>query len=134
RPNFREPRIHFALVCAAIGCPPLRTEAYTGERIDKQLEDQTRYVHAHPRWFRRTGPDQIHLTRLYDWYGGDFEQIAGSVLAWVGRYQPEVARQIEADNPPDIKWLDYDWTLNAPAFADHLPALPEQEKDPADNS
>ena len=58
RPNFREPRIHFALVCAAVGCPPLRTEAYTGELLEEQLEGQTRYSHAHDRWLRyRTGAD-----------------------------------------------------------------------------
>ena len=42
RPTLREPRIHFALVCAAIGCPPLRNEAYTGARVEAQLEDQAK--------------------------------------------------------------------------------------------
>jgi uncharacterized membrane protein YdjX (TVP38/TMEM64 family) len=49
RPKFREPRVHFALVCAAIGCPPLRSEAYTADRLEEQLEDQARYVHGHKR-------------------------------------------------------------------------------------
>ena len=72
RPKFREPRIHFALVCAAVGCPPLRSEAYTGARLDEQLADQAKYVHTHDRWFRyERGADSVALTRLYDWFGDD---------------------------------------------------------------
>ncbi len=79
RPKFVEPRVHFALVCAAIGCPPLRSEAYAADRIDAQLDDQARYVHGHERWFRfDPQAGVVHLTRLYQWYGGDFEQVAGS--------------------------------------------------------
>ncbi|MCH8966413.1 MAG: DUF547 domain-containing protein [Planctomycetes bacterium] len=87
RPKFAEPRIHFALVCAAIGCPRLRNEAYQAQRIEEQLEDQTRYVHSHDRWFRyQRGAKQVHLTKLYDWYGSDFRQAAGSVLDFAARY------------------------------------------------
>lgn len=52
RPRFKEPRIHFALVCAARGCPPLRAEAYTGARLSAQLADQARRVHSDGRWLR----------------------------------------------------------------------------------
>lgn len=51
RPKCAEPRIHFALVCAAVGCPPLRNEAYTAARLEEQLAGQSAYVHSHPRWF-----------------------------------------------------------------------------------
>ena len=113
RPNFKEPRIHFALVCAAIGCPPLRNEVYTADRLEEQLEDQSRYVHTHKRWFLYN-PDQntVGLTSLYNWYGGDFEQAAGSVLNFAARYSPSLKRSIDADSHPTIQWLDYDWTLN----------------------
>jgi uncharacterized membrane protein YdjX (TVP38/TMEM64 family) len=113
RPKFREPRVHFALVCAARGCPPLSREAYVGARIDSQLEDQARYVHSQPRWFRwDASSNTAHLTELYRWYGGDFEGEAGSVLRFVGRYAPPVQEAIAANRPPRIQWIEYDWSLN----------------------
>ena len=113
RPKFAEPRIHFALVCAAIGCPKLRNEAYQAKRIDEQLEDQTRYVHTHDRWFRyQPGAKEVHLTKLYDWYGSDFGQVAGSALTFAARYSAPLKAALGADKKPRINWLDYDWTLN----------------------
>ena len=119
RPHFREPRIHFALVCAAKGCPPLRKEAYVAKRLEEQLEAQARYVHQHERWFRfpdskdsKEGGQTVHLTELYDWYRGDFEQVAGSVLDYAARYAPELKSALEAGRTPEIEWIDYDWSLN----------------------
>lgn len=113
RPKFAEPRIHFALVCAAVGCPKLRNEAYRADRIDAQLDDQTRYVHTHDRWFKyQSGAGEVYLTKLYKWYGADFKQTAGSVLAFAARYSSALKRAIEKDEGPRIKWLDYDWKLN----------------------
>ncbi len=113
RPKFAEPRIHFALVCAAIGCPKLRNEAYQAERIEEQLEDQTRYLHTRDRWFRyQPGAKEIHLTKLYDWYGTDFKQVTGSVLEFAARYSVSLKSTLDKDTKPRIKWLDYDWTLN----------------------
>ena len=114
RPKFVEPRVHFALVCAAIGCPPLRSEAYAADRIEAQLDDQARYVHGHDRWFRfDPQAETVHLTRLYQWYGGDFEQVAGSVLRFAARYSPELKQALDAGREPQIEWLEYDWHLNS---------------------
>jgi uncharacterized membrane protein YdjX (TVP38/TMEM64 family) len=114
RARFREPRIHFALVCAAVGCPPLRGEAYRGDRLDAQLEDQAKEVHASERWLRLDPEQQVvHLTRLYDWYGDDFAQVAGSGLAFAAQYVPALARQLRAATPPQIEWIEYDWRLNS---------------------
>ena len=113
RPKFAEPRIHFALVCAAVGCPPLRNEAYTGAGIEAQLEEQARYVHSHERWLRyQAGSDRIELTALYDWYGRDFKQTHGSVLGFVGRYAPEVKKALDSGIKLKVRYLDYDWSLN----------------------
>ncbi len=113
RPKFAEPRIHFALVCAAIGCPKLRNEAFQADRIEKQLEDQAHYVHLHDRWFDyEPGAKEVHLTKLYDWYGSDFEQAAGSVVQFAARYSAPLKAALDAGMKPKIKWLDYDWTLN----------------------
>jgi len=114
RPHFAEPRIHFVLVCAAVGCPPLRSEAYVADQLDEQLADQTRYVHTHDRWYRfNTDRNVVHLTQLYDWYGGDFEQAAGSVLAYVAQYDAKLKQRLDAGQKPKITWLDYDWSLNS---------------------
>jgi uncharacterized membrane protein YdjX (TVP38/TMEM64 family) len=117
RPKFREPRIHFALVCAAKGCPPLRREAYVGARIEEQLEDQARVVHGDPRWFalgRQTR--SVRLTMLYhqDWFARDFEQVAeGSVLDYAARYVRELHTMLVAGGVPSVQWVEYDWSLNA---------------------
>ncbi|MCW8128829.1 MAG: DUF547 domain-containing protein [Planctomycetota bacterium] len=106
RPNFREARVHFALVCAARGCPPLRAEAYDGARLNEQLEDQTRLVHADPRWCRYDGASKtLYLTRLYLWYKGDFEPAGGS-LGYARMYLKGLPED------PRIAWLEYDWALN----------------------
>ncbi len=113
RPKFMEPRVHFALVCAAVGCPILRSEVYQADRIDEQLDAQARYVHTHGRWFRFDAErDVVHLTKLYDWYGSDFEQVAGTVLDFAARYSPPLKSALDAGRKPKLKWLEYDWKLN----------------------
>jgi uncharacterized membrane protein YdjX (TVP38/TMEM64 family) len=113
RPKFIEPRIHFALVCAAVGCPKLRNEAYQAEQLDEQLEDQTEYVHAGDRWFRfDPAAGVVELTQLYSWYGGDFVQVAESVLEYAARYSPELKKSLDDGVEPSIRWLHYDWSLN----------------------
>lgn len=115
RPNFREPRVHFALNCASMGCPPLRREAYVGARIEEQLEAQAQYVHSHPRWFRYDAASGVaQLTSLYDWYGGDFTQVAGSPLQFAARWSPALRADLEREREVDVRWLDYDWRLNEP--------------------
>lgn len=115
RPKFAEPRIHFALVCAATSCPPLRTEAYTGARLEEQLEAQAVYAHAHDRWFRYDpGVKVVRLTMLYNpsWYGGDFDQVAGSALNFAARYSTALRTDLDAGARPRIDWIPYSWDLN----------------------
>jgi hypothetical protein len=116
RPKFAEPRIHFALVCAAVGCPPLRNEAYEASQIDSQLEQQSQYVHDHATWFRfDSDSDTLALTKLYSWYEGDFKQAAGSVEQFAARYVPKLRDALKDGMPPNAKWLPYDWSLNSQA-------------------
>ncbi len=117
RPNFKEPRIHFALVCAAVGCPPLRNEAYTAGKLEAQLASQSQYVHTHDRWIQ-IGADgrSVGLTSLYKWYGSDFEQVAGSggsVLKYAASQSPQLKKLIDAGRNPSVRYLDYDWSLNS---------------------
>ncbi len=113
RPNFKEPRIHFALVCAAVSCPPLRPEAYTADQLEEQLVDQSKTVHTQPRWFSYDPrSNTVKLTALYQWYAGDFEQTAGSVSAYVASQSPTYHSVINSGRTPAIEYLNYSWLLN----------------------
>jgi hypothetical protein len=106
RRRFREPRIHFALVCASTSCPKLRREAYRGADLDRQLEAQARAFIDDPRRNRIAGGEVIRISAIFKWFAKDFEQSAGSVLDYLRRYRP-------ISGSPRIEYLDYDWTLNA---------------------
>ena len=118
RPKFNEPRIHFALVCAAVGCPTLRNEAYDAGRIDAQLDDQMRYAHEHDRWLRFDADRAVlRLTKLYDWYGSDFTQTGMTVQQYAARYSPPLKRALDEGRRVKVRWLDYSWVLNSRANA-----------------
>jgi len=125
RKNFNEPRIHMALVCAAMGCPPLRNEPYTGERLDSQLNDQTARCLKDPDKFRidRTG-GYVYLSSIFKWFGADFiktyrtDKFAGrgatekSVLNFVTGYLKGRDKDFLESGNYQIVYLAYDWTLN----------------------
>jgi hypothetical protein len=114
RAKFREPRIHFAINCASVGCPPLRREAFDADRLEQQLEQQAVAVHADPTWLRLDESEgTVWLTRLYQWYGSDFAQVGGSVLDHAARYTPHLHRLLAQGRSLRIAWLDYDWSINA---------------------
>ena len=106
---FREPRIHFALVCASLGCPQLRNEAYWGDRVKTQLEeDAQRFIH-NPNKVHYVGEtDTLYCSKIFRWYGRDFLQVSESIPAYIGQYLPEV----RAAESLTIRYLPYDWSLN----------------------
>lgn len=115
RPVFRDPRIHFAVNCASVGCPSLQDRAWTGENLESMLEKATRsFVNDKRHLQIRDG--EIHLSSIFKWYGKDFTHPdnlghASSIQAYVRRYaSPELAAQIRDDAP--IHFLKYDWSLN----------------------
>ena len=117
RPHFKEVRIHWALVCAAVSCPPLRNEAYVGERLDDQLAEQEAIVLTRgTRWYQWSSDEKkILLTPIMQWYGGDFDQAAGGPLSYVAAHDPAVAARVEAGQPQKVGYLKYDWKLNSQA-------------------
>jgi len=107
REGFHDPRIHFAINCAAKSCPPIRPEAFTGANIDAQLDDQVRrFVNAHVRVGRSGDKTIVHTTKIMDWFSKDFDEWAGGKLAFLRRYM-----KIEG-NDVDFEYDDYDWALN----------------------
>jgi hypothetical protein len=113
RVNYAEPRLHFVLVCAAKGCPPLRAEAFVGARLEEQLMDQARLFLAEFTKNRvDTGKRVVHLSPIFKWYGTDFEKKSGSVLAALKPYWPKAAAAALANESFKIRYTDYDWSLN----------------------
>jgi len=113
RKLFREPRVHMALVCAAVGCPPLRAEPYVGARLDEQLDDQARRYLSSPYGMKmEPNHHRITVSAIFKWFAGDFNKEDG-VRAFLTRYAPTAAaRTALADPKTKITFLDYDWSLN----------------------
>ena len=113
RTRFKEPRIHFAINCASIGCPPLRSEAYTAGRIDEQLQAQAESIHRSERWLRVDSvAGKVYLTPLYDWFKSDFAANGRSVLEYASRFSPELEKLLQRRSAPQINYLFWDWSLN----------------------
>jgi len=113
RVQYREAWIHVALVCAANGCPPLRSEAYVGDRLEAQLADQAGIFLANASKNRvDAGKRTVYLSSIFKWYGVDFEKESGSVLKAIQPYWPEKDREVVRDGKLKIRYTDYDWSLN----------------------
>ncbi|MEX2473306.1 MAG: DUF547 domain-containing protein [Gemmatimonadota bacterium] len=116
RPRFEEPRIHFALVCAAVGCPQLRNEAYTAERLDEQLDEQARdFLLDHPDKNRvDVEARTVYLSPIFDWYREDFPEGREELGRYLASYLPEgAARDMLESGDFDVEFTHYDWSLNA---------------------
>jgi hypothetical protein len=115
RKGFGDARIHFAINCAARSCPPIRTEAFTGDKLDAQLDEQARRFLNGPfgvRLERDGGEVTITTTKIMDWFGEDFDA-AGGKVAFIARYAtPDKNRIIAAAEEVEIEYDDYDWALN----------------------
>ncbi len=116
RKRFEEPRIHFALVCAAMGCPPLRSEAYVGGRLDAQLEEQARrFILESPRKNRvDVERKTVHVSMIFRYYRADFggrDAAIGLYLA--GFYAEGPERELLLSGRLRLHQTPYDWTLNS---------------------
>ncbi len=107
RPTFGDPRIHFALNCASVGCPPLAQQAYTADQLSDQLDAACGLALNRDLWVRVDGKN-LKLTKLFDWYGQDFTADGGTVLDFIKRYRTEPLPAGE----PKINYMSYDWSLN----------------------
>jgi hypothetical protein len=110
RPQFHEPRIHFALVCGAIGCPLLRNEAYTPERVQSQLEEDAIQFINNPNKVRYDEQANVlYCSKILKWYGKDFLHVASSIPAYIRQYLHTSSNLSDATT---IRYLPYDWHLN----------------------
>jgi len=116
RKEFDEPRIHFALVCAALGCPPLRSEAYTGPRLEEQLEDQARAFLLRSPGKNRVDAEEatVWVSSILTWYQDDFGGTDAALGQFLARYWPEGEdRQLLLSGRFKLRKTEYDWTLNS---------------------
>jgi hypothetical protein len=113
RPTFKDPRVHTAINCASRGCPPLRAEAFTGARLDAQLDDNVAKFLADPA---RTVYDEkkkrIVVSKIFDWFKEDFGGDEG-VLKFLRAHAPAASKGfLESLSAKSIETSDYDWSLN----------------------
>ena len=113
RKPYREPRVHYALNCASIGCPMLREEAYVPERLERQLEDQAvRFLGDRSR--NRFAGGRLEVSKIFDWYGEDFEPRPGYFARYAKLLADDPASQrLIAEGKAPLSFLEYDWSLNA---------------------
>ena len=110
REQFKDARIHFAINCAAKSCPPIRPEAFTGAKLDAQLDDQARRFLSGPfgaRFTREGSELTMTVTKIMDWFGEDFEKWSGGKVNFVRRYV-----NVPPSKEVKIEYDEYDWALN----------------------
>ena len=113
RKQFQSPQIHFALVCGAKSCPPLRSEPFTATRLEEQFADQAK------RFLKDSSKNRVdlvknivYLSRIFQWYARDFGKSDAELLRFIAPHFPtDIARQLR-EKTFTIRYLDYDWSLN----------------------
>jgi len=104
---FDDPRLHFALVCGAKGCPPIHPQAYRPESLEIQLEQITRAIVNDP-YFVRLDEDRIYLFKVLEWYEEDFVDEQTTIIQYLNKY-----RDTPISENTKVKYRKYDWSLNA---------------------
>lgn len=126
RVEFGEPRIHVAINCASVSCPPLRNEPYIAQRLEEQLADQSRRFVAHERNVRiDREAGRVYLSSIFDWFGEDFVEKYGvddgfpghnatlrAVLNFVAQYAAPATAEYLRAGQYQVSYIEYDWTLN----------------------
>lgn len=101
RPKYKDPRIHFAVVCAAKSCPPIANRAFTAANLNSLLQSSTRAFINNSAFNQTKGT--LKISKIFDWYKEDF----GDVTAYLNKYL-----SVKIEGNPDVGFMDYDWSLN----------------------
>ncbi|PJJ59170.1 DUF547 domain-containing protein [Hymenobacter chitinivorans] len=116
RPEFKDPRVHFALVSAATSCPPLLNEAYDGARLNQQLDAQGRLFLSRTT-LNQIAPTTARLSSLFDWYAAEFGE-GEKLVAFLNRYSA-----VKIEPTATVEFLPFDWSLNNRAHGTDTQAL-----------
>jgi hypothetical protein len=110
RPRYKDPRVHFAINCSAVSCPPLKPEPYLADTLDRQLTDSTRSFVNDAGSYRLEG-NTLYVSRIFKWFSEDFNDDA---LEFYLQYAEGELKEKLSKNKDSIKvkYLRYDWSLN----------------------
>ncbi len=112
--KMNEPRIHFAIVCASIGCPRLLNEAYVPAKVEQQLETNAKDFFSRSQNFRHDPSGRrFYVSAILDWFGGDFGADQAAQLSRISAWLPTAtAQQAARQNAVSLETLEYNWQLN----------------------
>ncbi len=110
RPHYKDPRVHFAINCSAVSCPPLRPEPYLADTLERQLDDSTRSFINDANNYKLEG-NTLYVSRIFKWFSEDFNEDAlGFYLQYAeGDLKEKLIRQKDRIK---VKYMHYDWSLN----------------------
>ena len=109
REPFHDPRVHFALVCGARGCPRLNRQAFVGNQVDAQLTVQARKVLQDPKFIRvNEAAKKVLISQIFKWYEPEFKASGKTGLAYINQFRD--SKSIPATYSVD--YYAYDWMLN----------------------
>ncbi|MDQ2772950.1 MAG: DUF547 domain-containing protein [Bacteroidota bacterium] len=109
REPFHDPRVHFALVCGAKGCPRFNRQAFVGNQVDAQLTIQARKVLQDPKFIRVDEKDKkVLVSEIFKWYEPDFKATGKTTLVYINQFRD--SKQIPTTYAVD--YYTYDWALN----------------------
>jgi len=103
---YQDARLHFVLVCGALGCPPITDFAYTPENLDQQLDQQTKLALDNPDFIKVT-QNNLSLSQIFNWYPADFGGNKKGIINFINKY-----RTYTVPTTAKISYYQYDWTLN----------------------
>ncbi|MFC1585568.1 DUF547 domain-containing protein [Fibrobacterota bacterium] len=116
RKELKEPRIHFAIVCASIGCPDLDNLAFLPENMEERLNDRARYFFTQGKNFRlevEGEETRVYVSSIIKWFSDDFGRDQSERLSFISKYlDPQTAARVKNTAGVKLKYLDYDWKLN----------------------
>lgn len=105
---YKDPRFHFVLVCAAKSCPPLMSEAYIPDQVEKQLTERTKLTINNNEWLKISSSKKTaEVSKIFEWYSGDFTNNGITLLTWINNY-----RDIKIPSSYKVSYYEYDWALN----------------------
>ncbi len=104
--HFEDPRLHFVLVCGALGCPPIIEVAYRGEILEQQLDRQTRIALNNPEFIKYSSSD-FQISQIFNWYATDFGRSSKKIVQFINSYRID-----SIDKSLSLKYYEYDWSLN----------------------
>ena len=112
RPLYLEPRVHFAVNCASLGCPNLQRQPWRADTLEAQYDNAARQFIAHPRGVS-ISDNNVTLSSIFKWFQEDFGADRAAVLQWIAQYAPADTAEMLRNHKGRVGY-DYDWSLNAP--------------------